>query len=184
MFGLFLEFFSCSSTPTVLKKSRSSQRHQGTYMITFNPAARSCLPKPIVNLWWKLWLPLKFASHFIFWRPWQSSFTYSCVSVKRAVNDETVASLSRQVSQQLSTRHALSTDFMEGGLWIWWDFPAGRVWFLSFFWSFSVLASISQRTYMHNSIQVYTVLSFNFLTIAAENLASIIIFICKPFSAD
>lgn len=112
MFGLLLEFFSCCFTPTVLKKSRSSPRHQGTYIITFNPAARSCLPKPIVNLWRKLWLSLKFASHFIFWWPGQSSLTYSCVSVKwRAVNDEAVASLSRQISQKLSTRHALSTDF-------------------------------------------------------------------------
>lgn len=162
MFGLLLEFFSCSFTPTVLKKPRSSPRHQGTYMITFNPAARSCLPKPIVNLWWKLWLSLKFASHFIFWWPGQSSLTYSCVSVKwRAVNDETVASLSRQMSQKPSTRHALSTDYMEGGWWIW-DFLAGNVLFLSFFWSFSVLASISQRTYMHNSIQVSGIYSFEF----------------------
>jgi len=63
--------------------------------------------------------------------------------------------------------------FMEGGWWIW-EFLAGNVLFLSFFWSFSVLASILQRTYMRNSIQVYTILSFNCHTIAAENLASII----------
>lgn len=174
MFGLLLEFFSCCFTPTVLKKSRSSPRHQGTYIITFNPAARSCLPKPIVNLWWKLWLSLKFASHFIFWWPGQSSLTYSCVSVKwRAVNDETVASLSRQIRRSSLPGMHWAQIFMEGGWWIW-DFLAGNVLFLSFFWSFSVLASILQRMYMHNSIQVYTILSFNCHTIAAENLASII----------
>ena len=37
-----------------------------TYMVAVNPATRSRLPTPIVCLWWKLWLSLNFAGHFIF----------------------------------------------------------------------------------------------------------------------
>lgn len=58
--------------------------------------------------------------------------------------------------------------------WIW-DFAANVLGFLSFFWSFSVSALTSQRTCIHNSIQVYTVLCCNCRTISAANLASLIV---------
>lgn len=83
--------FVCSSSPSFKIIHESFTRTLYTYMITLNPAVRSCLPMPIVNLWWKLWLSLKFARHFIFWWSGQSYITWiilktsewnSCLSFK------------------------------------------------------------------------------------------------------
>lgn len=78
-----------------------SQDQLCTYMITVNPATRSCLPRPIVNLWWKLWLPLKFARHFIFWWSRQSSHD----SWRRQVN-EMPASLPTNFAAAIPSMHS------------------------------------------------------------------------------
>lgn len=115
-------------------------------MITLNPAARSCLPRPIVNLCWKLWLSLKFARHFIFWWSGQSS-RYSCSE------DKWMPHFQVDLWQQLCTQHAQRWL----AYWWRWDCFGGEV-FYSFFQSFSVLALSFQLTWICNTIQVFTVL--------------------------
>lgn len=91
----------CSIPSSTVSRITTPSRDQGTYMITLNPAARSCLPRPIVNLWWKWWLSLKFASHFIFWcyRLKKFSWFYSAVVNKSREWNHSLAFTS--ISQQL-----------------------------------------------------------------------------------
>lgn len=152
--------------------------HQATYMITFNPAVRSCLPSPIVNLWWILWLSLKFASHFIFWRSTPHlQFVYQRSSESNVNNkEETLASLSRQFSQQLypaCTEHSSWTEEQQGSeheiSWLE-DTSSFSLSFGAFrFWRWLC----NGRAYATAFRYIRTVLCCDCLTISAENLAPI-----------
>lgn len=69
-----------------------------TYMVAVNPATRSRPPTPIVCLWWKLWLSLNFAGHFIFFffsfKVWNELSQQILLCVKQF---ESIASLSRVI---------------------------------------------------------------------------------------
>ncbi len=123
-------------------------------MITLNPAARSCLPRPISNLCWKLWLSLKFARHFIFW--WSGESSHNSWSEDKWIF-KSLASLSSRSWQQLCTQHAQRLAWM----WRRWDCFGGGLSYLSFFQSFSSLAMSFRLTWICNTIQVFAVLCCN-----------------------
>lgn len=142
----------CSIPSSTVSRITSPSRDQGTYMITLNPAARSCLPRPIVNLWWKWWLSLKFASHFIFWcyRLKKFSWFYSACSGEQKSWMKPQPRFHVNFSAALPSMHSS----LSWSKYKQWNLLAGIGCFLSSFWSFSVLALSIQRTWMYNTIQV------------------------------